>query len=220
MKIFATSDIHGNRVIMDKLKEIASEADLLLICGDIGGKSTWEKTFQQFSDAQKQDAAYLNRILNNISKESYFILGNDDWFEYSGKHYLRRPVEISGDTLIPFELVLLTPFNTNREANENKISYELMKIPADHRSIMVAHTPPLGAGDILYNGEHCGSHSVRKWIEQIQPKLWLCGHIHENNSTSWIGKTLVLNCACWYTDGVLRGWLIDTETMEYKSVCI
>lgn len=73
---------------------------------------------------------------------------------------------------------------------------------------------------LLYNGEHCGSHSVRNWIEQIQPKLWLCGHIHENNSASWIGKTLVLNCACWHTDGVLRGWLIDTETMEYEDVCI
>jgi Icc-related predicted phosphoesterase len=39
MKIFATSDIHGNKTIMNKLFDAYenSEAELLLVCGDIGG---------------------------------------------------------------------------------------------------------------------------------------------------------------------------------------
>lgn len=51
-----------------------------------------------------------------------------------------------------FEFVLLTPFNTNREVNDNKLEYELGKLSADRNTVMVAHTPTLGAGDILYNG--------------------------------------------------------------------
>ena len=98
------------------------------------------------------------------------------------------------------------------------MNYELHKLNANHNSIIVAHTPPFGAGDILYSGIHCGSKSVRNWIEEVQPKIWLCGHIHEDNSVSDIDNTLVFNCACYHTDNKLRGWLIDTDTMDYKEV--
>ena len=114
----------------------------------------------------------------------------------------------------------MTPFNTNREVNENKLNYELHKLKADSNSIIVAHTPPLGAGDILYSGIRCGSKSVRNWIEEVQPKIWLNGHIHEDNSVTQIGATLVINCSCDYTDNILKGWLVDTDTMDFKEVKI
>ena len=168
MKIFATSDIHGNRKIMDKLNVVAADVDLILICGDIGGKDGRGKTFRQFSEYQKRDADYLSSVLKNIQTESRFILGNDDWFEYADGHYLQREETIGGLSFIPFEYVLLTPFNTNREVNDNKLEYELGKLNAGGNTVMVAHTPPLGAGDILYNGSRCGSRSVREWIEEVQ----------------------------------------------------
>lgn len=218
MKIFATSDLHGNRTIMDKLKDIAPKVDLILICGDIGGKDGRGKTFRQFSEYQKRDADYLVSVLRDIQIESRFILGNDDWFEYEDGHYLQRAETVGNLTLIPFEYVLLTPFNTNREVNDNKLSYELAKLDADGGTIMVAHTPPLGAGDILYNGIRCGSRAVREWIEEVQPKLWLCGHIHEDNSAEFVGNTLVLNCACEYQNDILQGWIVDLDTMQYEKI--
>ena len=218
MKIFATSDIHGSRKIMDKLSIVAPDVDLILVCGDIGGKDGRGKTFRQFSEYQKLDADYLSSALKNIDTESRFILGNDDWFECDDINYLQNAETIGGLNFVPFEYVLLTPFNTNREVNDNKLEYELDKLSADRNTIVVAHTPPLGAGDILYNGSHCGSRSVRAWIEEVQPKLWLCGHIHEDNSAIWISDTLVLNCACNYPDGVLRGWIVNTDTMDYEAV--
>ncbi|MBR2130934.1 MAG: metallophosphoesterase family protein [Oscillospiraceae bacterium] len=218
MKIFATSDLHGNRTIMDKLKAIAPKVDLILICGDIGGKDGRGKTFRQFSEYQKRDADYLVSVLRDIQTESRFILGNDDWFEYEDGHYLQGTETVGNLTLIPFEYVLLTPFNTNREVNDNKLSYELAKLDADGNTIMVAHTPPLGAGDILYNGSRCGSRAVREWIEEVQPKLWLCGHIHEDNSAEFIGNTLVLNCSCEYQNDILQGWIVDLDTMQYEKI--
>ena len=52
---------------MDKLKNIEKIADLILICGDIGGKNTINKTFQQFSDYQLQGAEYLENVLKELS---------------------------------------------------------------------------------------------------------------------------------------------------------
>lgn len=220
MKIFATADIHGNRVIMDKLNNIADKVDLILICGDIGGKDIRGKTFKQFSKYQKEDANYLCNLLDNLRVDSRFILGNDDWFEIEHQKYLKSPELIGGIEFIPFEFVSITPFNTNREVNENKLEYELNKLKADSNSIIVAHTPPFGAGDTLFSGIRCGSKSVRSWIEEVQPKIWFNGHIHEDNTVTQIGNTLVFNCSCYYTDNILRGWIIDTETMDFKEITI
>jgi Icc-related predicted phosphoesterase len=35
VKIFATSDLHGNHAIIDKLRDVEDDCDLILICGDI-----------------------------------------------------------------------------------------------------------------------------------------------------------------------------------------
>jgi Icc-related predicted phosphoesterase len=223
MKIFATSDIHGNRVIIEKLHIIAEQVDLILICGDIGGKDTRFNTLQQFSAKQKEDEAFLTGVLKNLPIPSRFILGNDDWFdiEVANDNYLSKRERIGTADLIPFEFVSITPFNTNREVNDNKLNYELHKICVDENSIIVAHTPPHGAGDILYDGSRCGSKSVRAWILEKQPPIWLCGHIHENNSVNMIGRTHVFNCACWYTNNTLKGWIIDTASPEkYEEISI
>ena len=223
MKIFATSDIHGNKVIADKLPVIAKNADLILICGDISGTAIRGKTFRQFSQYQREYAEYLTSILNSLAIPARFILGNDDWFDIEADNscYLSKREYISDADLIPFEYVSITPFATNREVNENKLKYELHKISVDSSSIILAHTPPYGAGDILYDGSHCGSRAIKAWIYETQPLIWFCGHIHENNSVNEIGDTYIFNCACQHTDDLLRGWLVDTKNIaDYKSIVI
>ncbi|MCL1913690.1 MAG: metallophosphoesterase family protein [Eubacteriaceae bacterium] len=217
MKIFATSDIHGNRKIIDKLPQIAQKAEMLIICGDIGGKNGLPK-LGHLSKAQKEDCEYLTAVLDSISIPSWFILGNDDWFdigEEGNKHYLRRREVVGGIDLIPFEHVLITPFNSNRETNENKIEYELAKFgDLGNNSVVVAHTPPYGAGDMLATGSRSGSRAAQEWIWDKKPMIWLNGHIHEDNSVNQINGTYVVNCSCNYPDGILRGWLINTNKLD------
>ncbi|OPY29844.1 MAG: hypothetical protein A4E27_00105 [Methanobacterium sp. PtaU1.Bin242] len=38
-----------------------------------------------------------------------------------------------------------------------------------------------------------GSKSIRKIIEEFQPSLNICGHIHESRGSDKIGKTTVVN---------------------------
>lgn len=218
MKILVTSDIHGNRQMMDKLKTLAKSVDLVLVCGDIGGKY-FGVTKEEFLRNQAEDVRALCATLSETNTSFRFILGNDDWIESDDEHRLTAP-EVFGDTtIVPFEWVHETPFHTNREMTDRQLARALAGVKADKNTIVVAHTPPYGVGDILWTGEHCGSVAVAEWIRVTQPKIWLCGHIHEDNSAKMLGNTLVCNCACCY-DGVLKAWIIDSDTMEYHSVAL
>lgn len=224
MQIFATADIHGNRKIVDMLPDVVrdEQPDMVLICGDIGGKIN-ASSLRTLSSMQKRDATYLFRTLEKCGVSFRFILGNDDWFEYDHPCCCAAPEKIAkAIQLIPFEYVPITPFKTNREANENKIEYELEKISLRTKlpTIIIAHSPPLGAADTLYNGASCGSEAIRKWIRKNNPFIWLCGHIHESFGVAPVGNTVVFNCACSHENDVLRGWMLDTDNQTYRSVIV
>ena len=40
---------------------------------------------------------------------------------------------------------------------------------------------------------HVGSTAVREFIEEAQPDICLCGHIHESRAVDRIGRTVVVN---------------------------
>lgn len=220
VKIFVCADLHGNKNIMNKIPQVAEKVDGIFICGDIGGKGIGGKTFEEFSSYQKTSATYLSDVLSQLTIPSRFVLGNDDWYEYKGKHYLKQAEDILGYNFVPFEYVSITPFNTNREVNENKMTYELNKLKVNNATIIVGHGPPYGAGDKLFSGERCGSPSILKWIEKHQPLLWLNGHIHEDPSVHTIGKTTVINCACDYMSNELKGYIVDLTSLEIDRIII
>jgi len=58
---------------------------------------------------------------------------------------------------------------------------------------VVVHQPPREAQDTLYNGESSGSVGLRRFVEEYQPDLLLCGHIHEARGESFIGSTRIVN---------------------------
>ena len=44
-------------------------------------------------------------------------------------------------------------------------------------------------------GMHCGSMAVYDFIMNRQPKLVVCGHIHEGYGLAMLGNTLVVNAS-------------------------
>jgi uncharacterized protein len=101
-----------------------------------------------------------------------------------------------------------TPFHTPFEFAEEELA---LLLAAGHRQvqdaahrILVSHTPPHGTrADRLSNGAHVGSQAVRRFIEQEQPDLCLCGHIHEARGEELLGRTRILNPGM-FRDG---GWI-------------
>jgi len=43
------------------------------------------------------------------------------------------------------------------------------------------------------NGKHVGDEIIREFIERYQPRIAVCGHMHETQGVDKIGKTLVIN---------------------------
>jgi len=80
--------------------------------------------------------------------------------------------------------------NNEREKRLNKLLNEL------ENPIVLSHAPPYGVLDKTKSGKHVGSKILLKAIKKHQPKLVLCGHIHEAKGKAKIGKTQVINLGC------------------------
>jgi Icc-related predicted phosphoesterase len=79
--------------------------------------------------------------------------------------------------------------------------------------IVLSHQPPRGVQDTLYNGESSGSLGLRRFLEDFQPHLLLCGHIHEARGESLVGRCRVVNV------GELReGFAVMVEIGDRISV--
>ncbi|OPY51107.1 MAG: Calcineurin-like phosphoesterase [Methanosaeta sp. PtaU1.Bin112] len=59
--------------------------------------------------------------------------------------------------------------------------------------IIIVHQPPRGVQDTLYNGESSGSIGLCRFVEEYQPDLLLCGHIHEARGMGFIGTSRIVN---------------------------
>jgi len=85
-------------------------------------------------------------------------------------------------------------FFKNRVRKNKKRELKLNKLLKENsNSILITHNPPYGILDKAYDGKHVGSKIILKAIKKHQPKLVLCGHIHEAKGKAKIGKTIIYN---------------------------
>ncbi|MGO9644633.1 MAG: metallophosphoesterase family protein [Candidatus Bathyarchaeia archaeon] len=133
-----------------------------------------------------------------------------------------------------------TPWKTPRECSEDELTEKIeevtAKIPDHNNSIFNFHVPPYkstidvapavdGTVDppkyILRNGmpilTSVGSTAVRSAIEKFQPLLGLHGHIHESKGTIKIGRTLCVNPGSEYSEGILKGVIVNLDEKGGRS---
>jgi Icc-related predicted phosphoesterase len=72
--------------------------------------------------------------------------------------------------------------------------------------------------DLVHSGFHVGSTAVRDFIEEAQPDLVICGHIHESRGKDKIENSVVINCgAAKEGNYALVEISEDTITAENKN---
>ena len=110
---------------------------------------------------------------------------------HEGKQKFIRVVEIGA-----------TNFTTKENAVQNSIIstfagwlenswQEARKYP---HTVLVSHNPPKdSACDVIPGNIHVGSTAVREFLEEAQPDVCLCGHIHEARAVDRVGRTIVVN---------------------------
>jgi len=124
-----------------------------------------------------------------------------------------------------------TPWKTPGEYSEEELEKMFEGMIAGVKNtkncVLNLHVPPYDSGldiapklneqlqPVLVGGEFMrvpvGSTAVRKIVEKYQPKLGLFGHIHESGGDTFIGKTLCVNPGSEYTEGILRGYVVDLD---------
>lgn len=85
--------------------------------------------------------------------------------------------------------------------------------------VLITHGPPNRAGDKTLEGEEVGCVALRHWIKENQPKLVICGHIHEANGVYKIKNTTVVNASSLGRDykTINPAYIIDVDD-ETKNV--
>jgi len=206
MKILAASDVHNDKKIIDNLvsKAEKEKVDLVLLCGDL--------TFVE------ADLTGIVGPFKKLNKKIILIPGNHETFaavEFLTKQYAPGVYNLHGRSVMFYnEIGIFGCGSANIglfELPEDEVQ-ELLekaheKIKDAKKQIMITHSPPLNTNlDALWT--HVGSKGVRKAIEEFQPDLALCGHIHETfGKSTTIGKTKVINVGP-------KGIIIDIEKKD------
>ncbi len=130
-----------------------------------------------------------------------------------------------------------TPWKTPRECSEvelgEKIEGMIPEVRDMKHTIFNVHVPPYDSGldicpvldkslkPVIVGGEitvgPAGSTAVRTAIEKYQPLVGLHGHIHESKGFVKIGKTFCVNPGSEYSEGILRGVLVDLDGGKIKN---
>ena len=65
----------------------------------------------------------------------------------------------------------------------------------DYSDIVLSHCPPSSTLSMADNKENIGSKELLNYINKHNPKLLICGHVHESTGVEIIGETLCINTA-------------------------
>jgi uncharacterized protein len=199
MRILSAGDLHGDRSLAERLAKKAEDehADLVLICGDI---TFWDE------EPKGMIGPFLKR-----HKKVLVIPGNHDSFAttdvltkvYPVKNlhgYSVRYDDVGifgcGKANIGIERLTDEEIHLTLRSAHQHISYLKKKI-------MVTHVHPTGTMMERMTRFFKGSGGVRKAIEELQPDIAFCSHVHEAEGLEeQIGKTRVINVG-------RKGFLLD-----------
>ncbi len=188
MKILALSDIHGDKRFIQKMakKGKEQEVDLVVLAGDLADH---EGNLDGLVGPFKEEGLEVAVIPGNHEglAETNFLVERYDIKSLHGYVLKFGDVAVFGCGYADVGVHQL----------EEKDFFETLKKCHDtlegiKKKVMVTHVQP--SESIIGLGMFPGSSGVRKAIEQFQPDVHICGHIHETHGIEEvIGKTKVMN---------------------------
>ncbi len=193
LKLIAFTDIHGSFERVDRIISAARDVNGIIIGGDLttyGTPEEGEKAIRMFQNSGLPVFA----VAGNLDSPDFDRKHEDLGVSINAKGRLLGETGIFGVSASPF-----TPMHTPYEISEEEISRRAEQgwndVSAARWTIFVPHAPPRGTKlDRITLGMHVGSTAVRAFIEEHQPDVVVCGHIHEARGVDAIGKTKIVNC--------------------------
>jgi Icc-related predicted phosphoesterase len=163
---------------------------------------------------------------NDDPPEIDAVLEQAGWVEFLEGRVVELP---DGTQVASCGYANMTPWQCPRDVEEDELGRRLDDVIArlddPSQAIFNFHCPPyatgidsgpkLGedfrptAGAAGIEMHPVGSRACRTAIERHQPLLGLHGHLHESRGTYKLGRTVSINPGSEYTEGVLRGVLVE-----------
>ena len=192
MKILFLTDIHG---AFRKAGEIIKKEspDICILGGDLTNVGTVKETENVVENFQ-QICPILYCLAGNMDLRQH-----DDLYQRIGISLNARGIIIEQVGIFGVSSAPISPLHTPYEITEEEISLRIhegyKQVMHARKKILVSHAPPYGTKvDIIHSGYHVGSTAVRDFIEDHQPDIVICGHIHEGRGQDFIEDSWIVNC--------------------------
>lgn len=196
LRILGLADLHDCAERMEDLLDL--KCDLIAFCGDLHNGSMMEMARPAAMALARLGLPVLivpgnmdhRDVVPQLWGEAGFILLHQSSFCFKEYGFLGLGGMIAKD---PRRLGDPNRYYHRDEQVYSILEKAYLEVLDARTKIVIVHQPPRGARDLLYNGERSGSSELRRFIEDRQPDLVLCGHIHEDRGECRIGSTLVVN---------------------------
>ncbi len=188
----ALGDIHDDVSRLDQIPELP-HAHGVIVTGDMTFDGGVKQAERVLFAIQERNPNILAQIGNMDRGEVTSWLQENNWNLHTEVRQLNTEVCIFGVGASTF-----TPFGTPSEFPESHFAEWLenswKKARTFKKQILISHNPPKDTlCDVIGNGAHVGSTSVRDFIVENQPDICICGHIHEACNMDTLGRTIIIN---------------------------
>jgi uncharacterized protein len=185
MRLLAFSDIHRDLRQAGRLAKRAREVDVLVAAGDF---ASVHRGLEELIDMLVVVETPTVLVPGNNETDSALREACRGWSAARVLH--GEGTEIDGVAF--FGLgggVPVTPWGWSFDLTEEEAADRLAACPDG--GVLVVHSPPKGYVD---GKRHLGSEAILRTIEEKQPRLVVCGHIHEAaGEEARVGATRVIN---------------------------
>ncbi|MFA5898497.1 MAG: metallophosphoesterase [Hyphomicrobium sp.] len=203
MKILITADIHYTLKQYDWLMREAGQFDLVIIAGDLLDAFSTVDGRVQIAVVEKYLARLAARTQLIVCSGNHDLDGRDADGERTARWMSKvraTGIPADGDALtIEGNLFSICPWWDGPLAKQRIAAQLERDSKLEHqRWVWIYHAPPIGSR-ISHEAREFGDAELARWIDQYQPDLVFCGHVHNapfRPDGSWIdrhGATWIFN---------------------------
>jgi len=188
MRIYAVSDIHGKPEKLSKIHRNVTEhsPDVLVVAGDITNYHGHRRVVSVLNEMElpvlavrgNSDLPVVDRLLRSLPRTESLHL---------------KETVLNGLRFTGVSGAIPVPFRTRLRWIERPVLEQINDL-LHQDSILVAHPPPWGTLDEVLGKFHAGCRGLEEIVRKRQPRMLICGHIHERPGTARLGRTQVINC--------------------------
>lgn len=192
MNLVCITDLHGRVDALEKIKEDARKAELLIISGDItnfGKRKTAEAVLEELLGMNPR----LLAVPGNCDTPEVNDVLNEHGVSIHGKVKV-----IAGIGFFGAGGSNVTPFGTPQEYTDERLVKTLVKgyeaAESMKKKVMVCHAPPYNTAiDVTRAGMHVGSKGVREFLNSHPINMGISGHVHEAKGEDILGEAVLIN---------------------------